>query len=327
MRDIGHEETDELIRQLEKKLNVEYAQATQEVAQKLREYFQSVTEKDRIWHQQLASGEITQKEYNNWRKGQIMMGKRWEELKETLAQDWSNTNAIARSIIEGYTREAYALNHNYATFTVERGSNINTSYTLYNRHTVEHLMRDNPKILPLPGKRIDDLATQQKIIRWQEGQIQSVTLQAILQGESIPHMAKRIAQTLGEYNHADSVRYARTAMTAAQNAGRHDAYERAESKGIKMRQTWVATLDDRTRDAHRELDGQTVDIDEPFTVDGFELRYPGDPDGEPYLIWNCRCTTIVQIKGFERDVSDLNIRNTDHLGNMTYDEWKAARSK
>ena len=282
-----------------------------------------------------------------------MMGKRWESLKETLAQDWANTNAIARSIIEGYMPEAYAINYNWATYTIEHETGINTAFTLYNRETVECLMRDNPQILPKPGESMkntfkefdaykagkdvnisdkkkaafDKLISENKHIRWQEGKIQSVTLQAILQGEGIGRMAKRIAQTLGELNHADSVRYARTAMTAAQNAGRQAAFERGASKGIKMKRTWIATLDNRTRDAHRELDGQTVALDEPFTVDGEELMYPGDPSAPGYLIWNCRCRMVRQIEGFEKDVSDLNKRNTDHLGNMTYDEWKAAKSK
>jgi hypothetical protein len=57
--------------------------------------------------------------------------------------------------------------------------------------------------------------------------------------------------------------------------------------GIEMQQTWVATLDGRTRHEHRMLDGQTVPIGEPFEVDGYKIRYPGDPTAEGFLIWNC----------------------------------------
>ena len=165
-----------------------------------------------------------------------------------------------------------------------------------------------------------------KDIAWQEGQIQSVTLQGIRQGESIPNLSKRIARTLGESNHASTIRYARTASTASQNAGRLDAYKRAEDMGIEMQQTWVATLDGRTRHEHRILDGQTVPIGEPFEVDGYKIRYPGDPTAEGFLIWNCRCTTIAQLKGFERDVTDLGLRHDDNIEGMSYDEWKEARS-
>lgn len=44
---------------------------------------------------------------------------------------------------------------------------------------------------------------------------------------------------------------------------------------------WRATLDGRTRHAHRLLDGQMVDIGEKFKVDGYELEYPGDPSEVP----------------------------------------------
>ena len=148
-----------------------------------------------------------------------------------------------------------------------------------------------------------------------------------MQGESIPQISKRLAETVGDSNYKAAVRNARTMTTSAENGGRQDAYKRAESMGIKMRRTWVATLDGRTRHAHRLLDGQTVDIDQPFVVDGEEIMFPGDPKAKPYLVYNCRCTTISQIEGFERDVTDLSLRHTKHLGDMTYEEWKNAKAK
>ena len=43
-----------------------------------------------------------------------------------------------------------------------------------------------------------------------------------------------------------------------------DSYVAAEKMGIKLKKSWLATLDNRTRHAHAMLDGQTVDIDKPF---------------------------------------------------------------
>lgn len=60
---------------------------------------------------------------------------------KTLAADLHNVNKIAKSITQGYMPEVYALNHNYSTFQIEKGSRIDTSYTLYDRHTVERLFR------------------------------------------------------------------------------------------------------------------------------------------------------------------------------------------
>ena len=88
-------------------------------------------------------------------------------------------------------------------------------------------------------------------------------------------------------NKASAIRTARTAVTGAQNAGRMDSYVAAEKMGIKVRKEWLATIDGRTRHSHAMLDGQTVDIDKPFKVDGEEIMFPGDTSAPGYLVYNC----------------------------------------
>jgi hypothetical protein len=141
-----------------------------------------------------------------------------------------------------------------------------------------------------------------------------------LQGESLEQTAKRFTQ-LTEMNYRQSVRYARTATTGAQNAGRVDGYKRAEKLGVDMKQVWLATLDSRTRHEHRVLDGQEVDVGEPFIMDGFKIKYPGDPAAPAHLLFNCRCTVIAKVKGVDFDVSDKTQRD-DKIGDMSYEEWK-----
>lgn len=83
---------------------------------------------------------------------------------------------------------------------------------------------------------------------------------------------------------------------------------------------WRATLDGRTRHAHRLLDGQMVDIGEKFKVDGYELEYPGDPSAPGYLVYNCRCT-VVSVDKFHNP----NAPRAAKLGDMSYEEWKAGK--
>ena len=47
-----------------------------------------------------------------------------------------------------------------------------------------------------------------------------------------------------------------------------------------------------TRSAHRSADGQRVDINERFLVDGESLKFPRDPNGSAKNIINCRCVSI-----------------------------------
>lgn len=347
--DPAHKATDEILEELEGKVSREYQKAAREVSAKLQKYLDSFKAKDLVKKAELANGLITEKEYKQWRTGQIMMGKRWEEMRDTLAQDFHNSNRIARSIVNGYMPDVYALNHNYGTFLVEKASRLDTSYTLYDRQTVERLLKDDPDLLKPPGKQMKKtfgefdayksgkpvkispkkeaafkkLISENRDVRWQAGKIQSVTMQSIVQGESIPNMARRIAREMGELNRSSTIRYARTATTAAENAGRINSFHRAEDMGIDVKQQWVATLDSRTRESHVEMDGEVVPIGEKFS-NGCE--YPGDPNGDPAEIWNCRCTLVAVIDGFSSDISDLDLRNNNHLEEESYEEWKEKRS-
>lgn len=321
--DAGHRETDKRLAELEKRIRREYRQAEKEVEEKLNKYLERFAEKDKAKRKQLSAGQITRQQYNEWRTGQIMMGQRWSEMRETLASDMVRTNEIARSMVKEFSYDAYALNHNYGTFEVEKGSRLDTSYTLYDRHTVERLMRDNPDMLPPPGKRVMENIRLGKDKLWNKQQIQSVMTQGILQGESIPQIAKRLANTVGDKDKKAAIRNARTMTTRAENYGRLDSYKRAQGMGIPVKKQWVATLDHVTRDSHVDVDGEIVDIDATFSNG---LDCPGGM-GPPEEVWNCRCALIAAMKGFEKDLSDTNLRRNDNLGSMTYDEWKESRKK
>ncbi len=68
---------------------------------------------------------------------------------------------------------------------------------------------------------------------------------------------------------------ARTDLNALSNAGSLLGATTADAAATK---TWLATEDERTRETHADADGQTVGINEPFTVGGESAQYPGDPD-------------------------------------------------
>lgn len=316
MSDIGHEQTDKELKKLEKKITQEYQKATKEVEKKMNDYLSKFAKKDKEMAKKVKNGEITSQEYAEWRQNQMLTGKRWEQMRDTLAQDLVNADKIAAGMINDTLPDAYALNFNYGTYEVESGAEINTSFTLYDHDTVERLMREDPKIIP--KARIDIPKDQ----LWNRQKITSAVTQGILQGESIDKIAKRLGKVTDMDRNA-AIRNARTYTTAAENGGRIDSYERANKQGIQVNKMWMATLDDRTRYEHRHLDGVSIPNDEAFEIDGYKIDYPGDPDAEPEMIYNCRCTLVADIKGI--DYNDE--RNDSKLGEITYDEWKHALDK
>lgn len=316
MSDRGHELTDELIEQLEKKIAREYSRAYEEVSEKLERYLKRFEAKDEEKRKQLDAGEITKEEYAKWRTGQILSGQRWAEMKDTLAEDLKKVDTKVRSIIGDHMPDAYALNHNYATFAVEKDSMLNTSYTLYNRRTVENLLKDDENLLPYPrteSKTAQKLRERADLI-WNRQKINDSITQGVLQGEPIRDIAKRLQKVVGMDGSA-AVRNARTMMTAVENKGREDAFDSLEEKGVKLTKVWVATLDDRTRHSHRLLHGEEKDPETGKYSNG--LQYPGDPFGDPEEVYNCRCSEIAHVKGFPIDIPKYSPK----MGDMTYDEW------
>ena len=59
----------------------------------------------------------------------------------------------------------------------------------------------------------------------------------------------------------------------------------------KTRKTWNAIMDRRTRDTHRDINGASVPIEEPFLVGDSMMMYPRDESmgASAEEIVNCRC--------------------------------------
>ena len=135
-------------------------------------------------------------------------------------------------------------------------------------------------------------------IAWNIEKMNAEVLQGILQGEPIEKIADRLAQVIG-MNLRSAISAARTMVTSAENKGRQDGFERAAAMGIILEREWIATSDGRTRDWHRELDGVTVGVDEPFENAIGKIMYPGDPSANGANVWNCRCTIAAKVLGFK----------------------------
>ena len=313
--DEAHKKTDKIIEKMEKQIAKEYRAAVKEMTAKLKEYGEKFDKKDEAMRQKMLDGEITQKQYSEWRVREIATGDRYKAMIDTLAEDMARTNDIAKSTINGHMEEVYSMNRNYATYQVEKDSMIDTSYTLYNRRSTEALFKNKKSLLPAPrpGTKAWQ-AAHDKDLRWNQQKINSSLIQGLLQGDSIPDIAKRLINVVG-MNRAAAVRNARTMTTSIENKGRDDAYEDLREKGVELDTIWVSTLDDRTRHSHRMLYGEVRDENTGKYSNG--LRYPGDPLGDPEEVYNCRCCETSTVKGFPIELP----RWSPKMGDMTFEEW------
>lgn len=318
--DDGFKQSEKMLNELEAKIHREYAQASKDMAEKVDKYFAKFEEADKKKRQAYQNKEITLQEYRVWRMRQMATGRRYIAMRDQLAKDLTNTDRIARSYVNDRMIDVYALNLNYGTYSIEHDSKIDTSFTLYNRDAVQRLIKDNPEMLPVDMDKMVDIP---KDLRWNKQHINSAITQGILQGKSIPDIAKNL-QRVTSMDETAAIRNARTAMTGAQNGGRLDSIKRAQERGIGLKKGWLATLDHNTRDSHVRLDGEVVEIEQEFSNG---LMFPGDPSGKPAELYNCRCRLTHEYDKYKTDWSDLENRRHDKLGNMTYQEWKDAHKE
>lgn len=321
--DYAHKLTDKQLAELEQRIAKLYKEAADELTDTVKAYFEQFEKRDAAMKEKLDAGEITEQQYKQWRLAQMGRGKRFTALRDKVAERYTDANATAVAYVNGATPGIYSLNRNYAAYKIEQVSD-KADFTLWDEQTVRRLVVEQPDLMPYyPPQR----ALQRGIdLKYGKQQITASVTSSILQGKSAPKIANDLQSRMQDMSRASAIRTARTAITAAQNAGRLDTYRAAQDMGIKLKKQWMATLDNRTRHAHAVLDGQTVDVDKPFKVDGYELMYPGDSSAPGYLVYNCRCTQIAEVDGEDtssggRRAIDPETGESVLVEDMTYAEW------
>ena len=322
--DPAHQETDKEIAGLEKKIKSVYRQAEKNATEKFNTYMAKFKVKDEAHKSDVASGKWTQEQYDNWRRNQLLYADNLSTIRDTIAKDLHNADKIATQMVRDKQVDVYALNHNYGTYEIEHGLGIDTSYSLYDHDTVERLIKDNPQLLPKPSAK-KQREIDAKDIAWNKEKLSSAFTASILSGDSIPKMAQKISE-VAEMDHHAAIRNARTMCTGAENAGRINSYERAKGMGIKMKQEWMATLDSRTRDSHRMVDGEIIEVGKKFSNG---CRFPGDPEAPAREVYNCRCTLIAVVNGIDAGAFDKTdtLRRKLENATITYEEWKNGHKK
>lgn len=67
----------------------------------------------------------------------------------------------------------------------------------------------------------------------------------------------------------------------------------AKARGVDIVKQWDATLDGRTRDSHRQVDGESREIEERFSNG---LLYPCEAGQTAAEVINCRCVALTRVR-------------------------------
>jgi len=143
----------------------------------------------------------------------------------------------------------------------------------------------------------------------------------LAQGKSYYKMMKDIKGALNKTNY-EAMRIIRTEGQGAISAGTADAYDRALDEGVVGEVKWSSTLDERTRDLHRSMDGKARDADGLFHFpNGETAPYPGWEGLSAENRINCRCGIRMDVEGYSPQLR--RTREQGVIPYQTYSEWEA----
>lgn len=237
---------------------------------------------------------------------------RYDKLIEGLLGNLSNIKASNPQEVSSYLKDQYMLNYYYTGFTLETNYQAKLAFKPLSRRSFDPLS--------ITGKI--SLQQNKDIVR---SNVAKAIQQSIAQGEGVGSTSQRIKKVL-EGNMNDALRIAQTETTTAANDANFQGMQKAQHK-LKIQKKWIATLDSRTRDRHKDMDGEVRDIDKKFSNG---LMYPGDQSaGKPGQVISCRCSMTELVEGYENSAAYRRARGLDGKNEVipykTYREWEHNR--
>lgn len=173
--------------------------------------------------------------------------------------------------------------------------------------------------------KIKGLTLSDRLIR-NKNKVVNGTVQTLSKGLLLGKSIDKISKDLSMLYYQDknkSKRIARTELHRIQETSTHQADMKARDIGLKFDRKWVATLNNRTRDTHRRLDGQFEDDKGLFYSSGGQARHPGDFGIAKEDIY-CRCTTIAVFQELPYNIR-YSQDNNKYINYKSFDEWKFAK--
>ena len=149
--DEAHRLTDKELAALEKRIASVYKQARDDMQDQVTAYFESFAKRDEEMKELIGTvvngKEWTEQDYKQWRLAQIGRGKRFEAMRDKLAERMTKANEVAVSYVNDATPGIYSLNRNYAAYTIEQVAG-DVGFNLWDEQTVKRLIVEQPDLMP-----------------------------------------------------------------------------------------------------------------------------------------------------------------------------------
>lgn len=261
------DETDKVLKNLEKKIKNVYTKAYQDIKKDMSSILSKI--------------ELNPEMPLNQKMALMSKYDRLNTLSTQVSNTAYNANLEAKKYIDNEMVNVYDINYNV---DAER-----LGFSLIDHTAIKKILKQEEN----PFNMISSLRDKEGIRNQMKGQLMS----GLLKGESINKIARRL-KDVSEKSLKDSIRIARTETVRVANSAKQDILHEGTRLGFKMKKRWIATTDGRVREDHLAMNGVEVNEDEPFVLpDGSKMMFPGDISlgAPPEQTIQCRCTMVVFI--------------------------------
>lgn len=253
-------------------------------------------------------------------KSLLLMALKIKGIRD-IAKKIYKLNKKAKDEINNAVPQAFADTMNQECFEIEQEMGEDIGLFPVSPDDIEEWIDEEPEMYE------EGELNERKDVKWNTQNIRNAIISGVLIGAN--KLPQYVTGNVIKRNRESMLSNAWDTISGAGEAGREQAMLNTQKKGVQMEKEWIATLDFKTRDAHRQLDGQRVPVNEPFRVDGEEIMYPRDPTAPAYLRCNCRCAYRRVMHGWSMGERRENIRHYNDDGTwykpivpgMTYSQW------
>jgi len=218
-----------------------------------------------------------------------------QEVELLLGNVHSGTHELLADIYEDtYYRTIYE---------IQRGIGIGVTFAKIDKPSIERMVQT-----PWLGENYSERiwANRDKLVR----ELQTKLTQAFIRGEGVAQTAKDLAERM-QVSYSSAERIVRTESSFVTHQATWDGYK---ASGAVEQYEFLATLDTRTSEICRMMDGKVFRLSEKQVGINYPPLHP-----------NCR-STVVPYFDDEEDPGERIARGVDGgvyyvPGNMTYQEW------
>jgi SPP1 gp7 family putative phage head morphogenesis protein len=223
-----------------------------------------------------------------------------KSLDNQLKTMYSELGKLDQQITLDILMKSYESAYYKTIYTIDKGLSTAISFDLLNPKIIEKAVN-----VKFKGTTFSDRIWKNK--KLMISRLKNNVNRAIIEGKSIDKLARDIKKTFGTTAY-ESKRLMQNEVKNVMTNAQQKIYE---DSPVVSRIMWSATLDDRTRDEHQDLDGQTWSTDESH------------PSPSDFVM--CRCSLVPVVAEWNPS-KRIDNETKEVIQYTTYNEWKASKS-